>query len=85
LLVDITEAEPILPRKLTDLSDMVRSVPPPPNAAGVPDPYAVRLANPDANAEMVGWNCCMPNPGYKSYAIFGPPILGVSFRFHIRC
>ncbi len=49
----MTEAEPILPRELTDISDEVRNVPPPPGAAQVPEPYAFRLADPDADAEMI--------------------------------
>jgi RimJ/RimL family protein N-acetyltransferase len=50
----MTEAEPILPRELTEgLSEEVRSVPPPPSAPQVPEPYAFRLADPDADAEMI--------------------------------
>ncbi|MCV7444234.1 siderophore biosynthesis protein [Mycobacterium paraense] len=49
----MSEAEVILPRELTDISDEVRSVPPPPGVAEVPAPYAFRLADPDADAEMV--------------------------------
>jgi lysine N-acyltransferase len=49
----MAETEAILPRELTDLSNEVRSVPPPPGAAEVPEPYAFRLADPDADAEMI--------------------------------
>ena len=45
--------EVILPRELTDITDEVRRVPPPPSAADVPEPYAFRLADPDADAQMV--------------------------------
>jgi lysine N-acyltransferase len=49
----MAETESILPRELTDLSDEVRSAPPPPSVAEVPEPYAFRLADPDADAEMI--------------------------------
>ncbi len=49
----MSEPGVILPRELTDISDEVRNVPPPPGAAEVPAPYAFRLADPDADAEMV--------------------------------
>jgi RimJ/RimL family protein N-acetyltransferase len=49
----MSEPEVILPRELTDIGDDVRSVPPPPSVAEVPDPYGFRLADPDADAEMV--------------------------------
>ncbi|OBG46516.1 siderophore biosynthesis protein [Mycobacterium alsense] len=49
----MSETEAILARELTDLSDEVRNVPPPPGVAEVPEPYAFRLADPDADAEMV--------------------------------
>lgn len=48
----MTETEPILPRELTDIPDEVRNVPPPP-LPEVPEPYALRLADPDADAEMI--------------------------------
>lgn len=49
----MTEAVPILPRELTEgLSDEVRNVPPPPTPM-LPEPYALRLADPDADAEMI--------------------------------
>jgi lysine N-acyltransferase len=49
----MADTERILLRELTELSDDVRSVPPPPNAVEVPEPYAFRLADPDADAEMI--------------------------------
>lgn len=49
----MSEPEVILPRELTDIGDDVRIVPPPPGIAKVPEPYAFRLADPDADAEMV--------------------------------
>jgi RimJ/RimL family protein N-acetyltransferase len=52
-LFDMADTEPILLRELTDLSDELRSVPPPPSAAEVPEPYGFRLADPDADAEMI--------------------------------
>ncbi|MGZ4577373.1 MAG: GNAT family N-acetyltransferase [Mycobacterium sp.] len=48
----MTEPEVILPRELTDISDEVRAVPPPPMPE-VPAPYAFRLAEPDEDAEMI--------------------------------
>ena len=48
----MTDAEPILRRELTDLPDEVRDVPPPPIPV-LPAPYGLRLADPDADAEMV--------------------------------
>ena len=48
----MTDAEPILPRELTDLPDEVRDVPPPPTPE-LPAPYGLRLADPDADAEMI--------------------------------
>ena len=49
----MSEPEVILPRELTDIGDEVRSVPPPPGVAEVPEPYAFRLADPDRDAEMI--------------------------------
>ncbi|OBK44330.1 GNAT family N-acetyltransferase [Mycobacterium sp. 1081908.1] len=49
----MSEPEVILPRELTDISDEVRRVPAPPGVAEVPAPYAFRLADPDADAEMI--------------------------------
>ncbi|OBG02822.1 GNAT family N-acetyltransferase [Mycolicibacter sinensis] len=48
----MTDAAAILPRELTDISDEVRSVPAPPIPV-LADPYAIRVADPDADAEMV--------------------------------
>lgn len=48
----MTDAELILPRELTDLTDEVRSVPPPPTPT-VAEPYAFRLADPDSDAELI--------------------------------
>jgi RimJ/RimL family protein N-acetyltransferase len=52
----MTEAVPILPRELTEgLSDEVRNAPPPPTPA-LPEPYGLRLVDPEADAEMIaGW------------------------------
>ncbi len=47
------DAVSILPRELTEgLTDEVRNVPPPPTPV-LPEPYALRLADPDADAEMI--------------------------------
>ncbi|OBK87236.1 GNAT family N-acetyltransferase [Mycolicibacter sinensis] len=48
----MTDAAAILHRELTDISDEVRSVPAPPIPV-LADPYAIRVADPDADAEMV--------------------------------
>lgn len=52
----MTEAIPLLPRELTEgLSDQVRNAPPPPTPI-LPAPYALRLVDPDADAELIaGW------------------------------
>ena len=50
--MDPRRGDPILPRELTDIPDGVRAVPPPPIPA-LPDPYGLRLADPDADAEMI--------------------------------
>jgi lysine N-acyltransferase len=50
---DVSEPEVILPRERTDLPDEIRDVPPPPSQPEVPAPYSFRLADPDADAEMV--------------------------------
>jgi lysine N-acyltransferase len=50
---DMGGPEVILPRELTDLPDEVRNVPPPPSKPEVPAPYSFRLADPDADAEMI--------------------------------
>jgi lysine N-acyltransferase len=48
----MTDAEPILLRELTDIPDEVRNVPPPP-IPELPEPYGLRLADPDADAETI--------------------------------
>jgi lysine N-acyltransferase len=48
----MTDAEPILARELTDIPDEVRNVPPPP-IPELPEPYGLRLADPDADAELM--------------------------------
>ncbi|MGB8390106.1 GNAT family N-acetyltransferase [Mycobacterium sp.] len=48
----MTDAKPILRRELTDISDEVRNVPPPP-LPELPEPYGLRLADPDADAELI--------------------------------
>src|ERR1700742_3225845 len=50
--VDMSDLELILPRQLTDLSADVRVVPPPP-IPHLPAPYGLRLADPDADAELL--------------------------------
>jgi RimJ/RimL family protein N-acetyltransferase len=49
---DLEEALPVLPRELTSVTADVRSVGPPPTPV-LADPYAIRLADPDADADMV--------------------------------
>ncbi|KZS55464.1 GNAT family N-acetyltransferase [Mycobacterium ostraviense] len=49
----MSEPDVILPRELTDLPDEVRNIPPPPAKPEVPEPYAFRLADPDADADMI--------------------------------
>jgi lysine N-acyltransferase len=52
-MTDIDEAlKPVLPRELTSISDAVRGVGAPPTPT-LAEPYAIRLASPDADAEMV--------------------------------
>ena len=48
----MSEPEVILPRELTDISDEVRDVSPPP-IPELPAPYWLRLADPEAEAEMI--------------------------------
>jgi lysine N-acyltransferase len=48
----MTDVLPILPRELTSLSDEVRAVPPPPIPA-LSDPYAIRVVEPDEDAELI--------------------------------
>ncbi|CAM2784173.1 acetyltransferase [Mycobacterium intermedium] len=50
---DSSQPEVILPRELTELSDEVRKVPPPPSKIDLPEPYSFRLADPDADAAMI--------------------------------
>lgn len=58
-------------RELTGISDEVRAVPPPPTPE-VPAPYSIRLADPDADAEMISeW---MNRPHLAStWGYNGPP------------
>jgi lysine N-acyltransferase len=52
-MTDIDEAlKPVLPRELTSISDAVRGAGAPPTPT-LAEPYAIRLASPDADAEMV--------------------------------
>jgi RimJ/RimL family protein N-acetyltransferase len=73
----MTEAEALFPRELTDLTDEVRNVPPPPTPV-VPTPYAFRLADPDTDAEMIAewmtrphlarsWECVWPASRWRRY------------------
>lgn len=48
----MTNADPILPRELTNLPEEIRSVPAPPIPT-LPEPYGLRLADPDGDAEMI--------------------------------
>ncbi|OBG40250.1 GNAT family N-acetyltransferase [Mycolicibacter heraklionensis] len=48
----MTDAATILHRELTDLSDEVRRVPPPPIPV-LAEPYTIRVADPDTDAEMI--------------------------------
>jgi len=49
----MTEAGLILPRELTEgLTDEVRNAPPPPTPV-LAEPYALRLADPDADAQLI--------------------------------
>lgn len=49
----MSDTDVILARELTTLSDEVRDVPAPPSNPEVPEPYSFRLADPDADAEMI--------------------------------
>ncbi|KZS62452.1 GNAT family N-acetyltransferase [Mycobacterium ostraviense] len=73
----MSEADALFPRQLTDLTDEVRNVPPPPTPA-VPSPYAFRLADPDTDAEMIAewmsrphlaraWECVWPAARWQRY------------------
>ncbi len=48
----MTDAKPILRRELTDIPHEVRNVPPPP-IPELPEPYGLRLADPDSDAETI--------------------------------
>jgi len=48
----MSEPETIPARELTDITDEVSNVPPPP-IPELPEPYGLRLADPDADAEMM--------------------------------
>lgn len=70
-------AEPILPRELTDLPEVIRHVPAPP-LPELPAPYGLRLADPDADAAMIsewmnrphlveGWESGWPTDRWQRY------------------
>lgn len=48
----MSQTDPVLPRELTDITDEVRAVPPPPIPT-LPEPYGLRLVDPDTDAEMI--------------------------------
>jgi lysine N-acyltransferase len=48
----MSDVLPILPRELTELTDDVRAVPPPP-IPELPEPYTIRVVDPDTDAEMI--------------------------------
>ncbi|MBX9639414.1 MAG: acetyltransferase [Mycobacteriaceae bacterium] len=50
---DVSEPDVILPRERTDLPDEIRNIGPPPSEIELPPPYSFRLADPDADAEMI--------------------------------
>src|SRR5699024_4171282 len=50
--LDMTGSEVVLPRQLTDVSDDVRSVPPPPTPI-VAEPFSICLADPNTDAAMI--------------------------------
>lgn len=57
----MTEAVPILPRELTEgLTDEVRNAPPPPTPI-LTEPFALRLVDPDVDAEMIAEWMNMPH------------------------
>ncbi|UVO10799.1 acetyltransferase [Mycobacterium sp. SVM_VP21] len=73
----MTDAATILHRELTDISDEVRSVPAPP-IPGLAEPYAIRVADPDADAEMMSewmnrphlaqtWESAWPQERWHAY------------------
>ncbi len=51
-MIETDEALPILPRELTTITDEVRAVAAPP-IPQIAEPYGVRLADPDADAELI--------------------------------
>lgn len=51
-MIETDEALPILPRELTTISDEVRAVAAPP-IPQIAEPYGVRQADPDADAELI--------------------------------
>jgi RimJ/RimL family protein N-acetyltransferase len=74
----MTEASPILPRELTEgLSDEIRNAPPPPTPI-LPEPYALRLVDPNADAAMIAawmnmahlveaWESAWPASRWRQY------------------
>ena len=73
----MSELEVILPRELTDISDEVGRVPPPP-IPELPAPYGLRLADSDVDAEMIAewmsrphlaeaWESVWPAPRWQRY------------------
>jgi lysine N-acyltransferase len=77
-MTDIDEAlAPVLPRELTEIPDAVRAVGAPPTPV-LAEPYAIRLADPGADAEMVSewmnrphlveaWEYDWPPPRWHRY------------------
>jgi RimJ/RimL family protein N-acetyltransferase len=72
-----TMSDPLIPRERTDLPDEVRNMPAPPMPQ-VPAPYGCRLADPDADAEMIAewmsrphlaqsWAQAWPAPRWRQY------------------
>jgi lysine N-acyltransferase len=73
----MTNAEPILPRELTDIPEEIRNIPPPP-IPRLPEPYGMRLADPETDAEMIsewmnrahlveGWESDWPATRWRRY------------------
>lgn len=73
----MTDAATILHRELTDISDEVRRVPAPPIPV-LAEPYAIRVADPDADAEMISewmnrphlaqtWESAWPPERWRAY------------------
>ncbi|MGK2853683.1 MAG: GNAT family N-acetyltransferase [Microbacteriaceae bacterium] len=76
-MIDTDEALPILPRELTDIPDEVRVVGPP-LTPRVTEPYGVRLADPDTDAELISqwmnlphlaesWESAWPPARWRAY------------------